>query len=177
MNVRTVLDRPTYFGMDDDSAHLSEWTYDELMSPDQDELLSETLRRSVARPTRAYLEAEKAFRQKGREQRLYVYLGELRDSKRIDGYTAIIARRVWRELRRATADTIRVPNASAGGEGQVLYTWNEREHHLELEIFPDGRTEFFYRNRRTGKLWDHDQLEGAPIPTDVVEKAALFPHA
>jgi hypothetical protein len=172
------MSTPAYFDTEVDAVPFSEWTYEELMGSNQDELLSEALRRRrpIGRLTEDHLEAEKAFQPVSREQRLNAYLADLRDRGRIDGYTALIAWRAWRALRKATRGSLRVPNASPGDEDQVHFSWNEGEHHMELDVFPDGRTEFFYRNRSTGKLWDHDQLEDEPIPADVVKKAALFPR-
>lgn len=178
MSVPTVLDVDglAHFDVKNEPAHRPNRTAEGLMVSEMDDLLTEALLRSGASPTEGDQTAQKAVRQKSREQRLYVYLGGLRDTGKIDGYTAIVAWRMWRQLRRAAKDKVRVPNASASGEGQVLYTWNEEEHHLELEIFPDGKAEFFYRNRRTGKLWGHDLMEGEAIPQDIIQKATLFPH-
>lgn len=177
MSAKSVLDDPIRIDTEPDPARMSEWTYEQLMAPNQNELLSETMKRSVVRPSEGHGEAERAFHEKSREQRLSTYLADLRDRGRIDGYTALKAWNTWRALKKATGGNLRVPNASPGDEDQVHFSWNQEEHHMELDIFPDGRAEFFYRNRRTGKLWDHEQLEGELIPADVIKKAALFPRA
>lgn len=50
-----------------------------------------------------------------------------------------------------------IPCACTGPDGQILYSWDKDEHHLELEIIPKEwelpQEEFFYRNRNTKHYW------------------------
>lgn len=81
---------------------------------------------------------------------------------------------IWSQVRTAMRGCILVPNASPGGEQQILYSWDNGEHHLELEVFPSGAVEWFYRNRTTGKLWSLDTTDSYPCPPDAQERLRLF---
>ena len=49
---------------------------------------------------------------------------------------------------------------SEGVDGdEVFLAWDLGEHHAEIEIFDDGRVEFFYRNRRTHYAFDVDVVK------------------
>ena len=58
-----------------------------------------------------------------------------------------------------------------------MLTWRHSEHYFELEIFPQGTAEFFYKNRLTGELWESDYTVGDPIPQAVQDKLSLFTDA
>jgi hypothetical protein len=66
---------------------------------------------------------------------------------------ALIARKVWQQVQRATRC---YPVVSVGADNQVLFAWDYKEHHAEIEVFPDGHTEAFYLNMQTGETWDRD---------------------
>lgn len=101
---------------------------------------------------------------------LYQRAGQLDISAHMvqDSWDAVLS------LRHATGGTLPVPNCGIGGYGQVLFTWNRDEHHFECEVFPGARIEYFYRNRRTGAIWDHESRPGVPISAEIKEKLALF---
>lgn len=66
------------------------------------------------------------------------------------------------------------PAACTGPDGRVLYAWDEEKHHLELDIYPDGPAEFFYRNRETRELWEEDYHHGDPISDEAKARIALL---
>lgn len=39
------------------------------------------------------------------------------------------------------------PNASPTDDGGILMSWTRGGHHLEIEVMPDARYEWFYRHR------------------------------
>ncbi len=80
----------------------------------------------------------------------------------------------WIALRDATSPTLPIPDACPGPDGELLYTWDREEHHFEAEVFPSGAVEFFYRNRLTDELWEHDGMIDDPIPESVIAKMSLF---
>ena len=57
---------------------------------------------------------------------------------------------------RADVPRLPMPDAYPGPNDELLYTWDRKEHHLELEIYADGSMEAFYRNRNDGSLWAGD---------------------
>jgi hypothetical protein len=117
------------------------------------------------------------IREKARAQRLSYYLGELSRSGLIDQYMAVLAWKAWNQLRTVTPCLL-VPDASPGPDGQVLYTWDHEQDYLELEIFPSGAAEFFYRNRASGQLWGYDYKVGElNFPQEVKDRLALFTQA
>lgn len=66
------------------------------------------------------------------------------------------------------------PNVGVGPDGEVMLTWDSPEHHLELEIFPEGTGEFFYLNRKTDEAEEWEYTIGWAIPEEVIEKLKLF---
>ena len=107
-------------------------------------------------------------------QRLADYLRDVRESGDISNDTGELAWTAWRILWEGMAKRLPVPDAAAGPNGELLYAWNEGEHHLELEIFPNAPAEFFYRNRSTGKLWERPYRVGDPVSMEVREHLSLF---
>jgi hypothetical protein len=79
----------------------------------------------------------------------------------------------WVLLRR-DAPRLPVPAAGVGEDGEILYTWNQGEHHLELEISSDGSAHFYYLNRKTDLEVYSQYVVGGPMPRWVVRKLGLF---
>jgi len=50
-----------------------------------------------------------------------------------------------------------LPGGMATPSGDYLLTWDFEEHHLELELFQD-HWEWFYKNRKTGRLAGEEDL-------------------
>ena len=113
-------------------------------------------------------------REKARSQRLAYYLADVTRSGDLSLMSALLAWKAWNDLKAASGNLLPVPDASPGPDDQVLYTWNNGEHYLELEVFPEGSAEFFYRNRESGQLWEYEYTVGAVLPQDVNDKLALF---
>ena len=111
---------------------------------------------------------------KARDARLSHYLAHLSASNDISPYTTRLAWRAWINVRAATSPLLPVPDACPGPDGQLLYTWDRAEHHLELEVFPNGATEFFYRNRGSDELWEHVGTVDGPVPESATDKLSLF---
>lgn len=66
------------------------------------------------------------------------------------------------------------PNVGVGPDGEVMFTWDSPEHHLELEIFSEGTGEFFYLNRKTDEAEEWECIIGGAIPEEVIKKLKLF---
>lgn len=47
----------------------------------------------------------------------------------------------------------RIPAMCTGPNGQVMLSWDDNEHHLEVELLLNKPAEIFYRNRKTNETW------------------------
>lgn len=101
------------------------------------------------------------------------YLHQQAQDGMISQQTMSRALEAW-ELLCAAAEDLSAPDAAPGPDGQVLYTWDRDRYHLELEIFPEGPAEFFYRDRHTGSLWECDFDLSAAVPEEALERLNLF---
>ena len=104
-----------------------------------------------------------------RAAQLQAHLIRIAEERLVTMDAALQAWRIWETLSAATHNALLVPDAAPGPDGQLLYAWDDREHHLELELFPDGRAEFFCRNRETGSLWGADFHAGDALPVDALK--------
>jgi hypothetical protein len=108
-----------------------------------------------------------------RHQRLFNYLVQIITAKEIAGDTANRAWKAWENLSKASDKTLSAPDAAPGPNGELLYTWDKAEHHFELEVFPTGGAEFFYRNRTSGELWDAE-YDFSQTPSEEVKTKLRF---
>ena len=74
-----------------------------------------------------------ALQEAGRWQKLNHYLGAARRAGSISSQTANFAWAAWKHLSAETGHALSVPDAATGPNGELLYTWDEGIHHLELE--------------------------------------------
>ena len=109
-----------------------------------------------------------------RTQQLNFYLGNVRDAGDISQSTATLALRAWASISELLAQNLPVPDAAPGPEGQLLFVWNKGEHHLELEIFPDSPSEFFYFNRVTNESWEDEYNANTPVSQQAKDKLSIF---
>lgn len=113
-------------------------------------------------------------REEAPTRRLQIYLRNLVHSGDLDNETASLAWKAWNQLRAVTAYSLPVPDSCPEPDNRLLYTWDKAEHHFELEIFPEGTGEFFYRNRASGQLWESEYIVGQTVPQEVIDKLDLF---
>jgi hypothetical protein len=109
-----------------------------------------------------------------RVQGLIDYLDRIAADRLITPEMALLTWDAWNKLSVATENTLPVPDACPGPDGELLYTWDHEEHHLELEIFPDQPAEFFYRSRRSSELWECEYVIGESLPNDTLARLQLF---
>ncbi len=105
--------------------------------------------------------------QSSRRQMLSHYLVSVREAGDISAHTASVAWKVWNLLSHSMDNSLPVPDAAPGPEGQLLYVWEKKEHYFEAEIFPNDIIEFFYWNRETNEAWEKDCNAGEPIFRDI----------
>ncbi len=91
----------------------------------------------------------------------------------VSAATAARARITWQFAWMAAGPNLPVPAAGVGPDGQILYSWNYNEHHLEVEIFADQPAEWFYRNRKTGEVLEFDQNPGSALSPELINKLNL----
>jgi hypothetical protein len=109
-----------------------------------------------------------------RVQGLVDYLNQSVDQELITPRVARLAWNAWTSLSNSTGNALLVPDACPGPDGQLLYTWDRGEHHLELEIFSDAPAEFFYENNSSGEVGEATLIIGEPIPAEALDRLRLF---
>jgi hypothetical protein len=71
-----------------------------------------------------------------------------------------------------------IPCACTGPDGEMFYSWDRAEHHLEVEIIEGAPTELFYRKRNpTGgseETWFEEIEVGAPLPEKFISYMNLI---
>jgi hypothetical protein len=72
---------------------------------------------------------------------------------------------------------LEIPDAIAGVDGKLFYTWKRDDQYLELEMLPDGTGEFFFRDGKTGDTWSEDFRLGQSLPPNAIGKLRLFQPA
>ncbi len=102
------------------------------------------------------------------------YLTDSKNMGLINQHVASLALASWLDLWAISGRTMPVPDACPGPDGQILFTWDENDHHLELEIFPESASEFFYRNRSTDELWGEEYELHMSITPSALNKLSLF---
>jgi hypothetical protein len=104
------------------------------------------------------------------------YLDEVSagDDPLITSITATLAAQAWEQVRAATGDTMPVPSACTGPDGQMFYGWDRGRHHLELEIIPGKPADYFYRDRQTNECWGEEYTVGDPLPGPVLAILSYF---
>jgi hypothetical protein len=88
--------------------------------------------------------------------------------------TAESAWNAWIIVWEATGFALPIPAACTGPDGQILYSWDNDQHHFELEIIPEQPAEFFYKNRGTGELWGEDYNIGDSLSNEACQRLKLF---
>jgi hypothetical protein len=96
------------------------------------------------------------------------------DDPPITPETASLAAKAWHIIWLASEGKMPVPAACTGPDGEMFYSWDCGQHHLELEIIPGQPSEFFYRDRNTEQFWGDDYAIGDPLAAEVLQKLPLF---
>jgi hypothetical protein len=109
-----------------------------------------------------------------RVQGLVDYLNQMVDQELITPRVARLAWNAWTALSNSTGNALPVPDACPGPDGELLYTWDQGEHHLELEIFADTPAEFFYENEASGEVGEATFVIGEPVPAEVLTRLQIL---
>ena len=81
---------------------------------------------------------------------------------------------IWHNIKGIIPGILAAPSLDFMSEGRVLLTWNQGEHHLDIEIIPNAPIEFFYRNRNTDETWEYEYEAGAKLPHEVFQYINKF---
>jgi hypothetical protein len=119
--------------------------------------------------------AKSTLRQSDRVLEHFNYLVNVSKPEKelISRATAKLAAKMWIDCWSATGYALPVPAACTGPDGQMHYSWDREQHHLELEITLEEVPTFFYRNRETGELW-MEECAADGLPAGAVQKLKLF---
>ena len=82
------------------------------------------------------------------------------------------AEKIWRKLR-PLANNVSVPDAAVTNDGGLFMSWDRGAHHLEIELHPNGRYEWFYRNRSTDNFGGEYDYPSILIPPDLLTQFRL----
>lgn len=114
-----------------------------------------------------------------RKERIKNHLDWLRDLH--NGEDAVLSRAIfnaavlsWDEIDQESEGRMPLPAACTGPDGQMFYSWDKDEHHLEIELDPGDGNFWFYRNRKTEIMWGDDWAVGSKLPWWLPKKLALF---
>ncbi len=81
---------------------------------------------------------------------------------------------LWRYLRTATNGRFTVPRAAPTQDHGIILSWEKVDHYLEIEIFDDGRYDWFYREEETGEYVSGEDRR-PEVPEHSLERyAGLF---
>lgn len=85
------------------------------------------------------------------------------------------AKHVWLKCMEMFGSLLVLPAAGATPDGQIIYSWDSEEHHLEAEIFGGTHAvEWFYRNRESGEFWEQEIGERESLSGEIVSALRHF---
>lgn len=65
------------------------------------------------------------------------------------------------------------PNV-AGDENMVLFLWDMKYIHIDVEVYPDGHCEFFFLERGTDETYEEDYMFDGDLSADVIRHLDLL---
>lgn len=77
---------------------------------------------------------------------------------------------LWEGLRRQVEQNLPVPHAMASEAGEFVMTWDHGPHHFEIEVFPDGRYDWFYLDRTSGERLGQDEHPLGTFSAEMVSR-------
>ncbi len=95
------------------------------------------------------------------------YVRSLAANRVVPQIVATNAEQMWRRLRPLALD-IAIPDAAVTDSGTLFISWDRGVHHLEIELLPNGRYEWFYRNRDTDNVGGEYNYPASFISRDLM---------
>jgi hypothetical protein len=106
------------------------------------------------------------------ELRTYFAMCTKRDF--IDTAVADLGLNLWRKLSARLRGRVQVPDACPGVDGEILLTWDQGAHHLELEITSDLSATFFYMNTKSNECWECAANANDPLDKRIWKALSIF---
>jgi hypothetical protein len=107
------------------------------------------------------------YQQQERVAELQSYVASLVKDQVVTPEVALLALSAWEDLQESFGERIPVPDAGATADGGILYSWNNDEHHFELEILEQRQATFFYLNYLSDEMWETQYAIGGLLPKEV----------
>jgi hypothetical protein len=102
------------------------------------------------------------------------YLRQLAAGSVISDFVARETETLWRSLVNLTG-TRALPRAMATENGGLFMAWDSNHHHLEIEISPTGRYDWFYSNRNNPAEYGGESYYPTRVLTsDLIAKFLLI---
>ena len=111
---------------------------------------------------------------KQRIQKLCDYLSQCANPNDPSSFTAPAAQAVLDALINAFGDTLAIPTAGLGHDGEITLLWRNGNKSLEIEILPDHTIEFFGFNRDSEIAWEESLSAEHTIPSNLLKLLSPF---
>lgn len=82
----------------------------------------------------------------------FEYLAQMSDRGRLTTQLMTQVRSIWAELNERLGRRLPLPITTPTDEGTVQLAWNTKTQYVDIEVYPDGSIEWFYRNRTTDEV-------------------------
>jgi hypothetical protein len=76
--------------------------------------------------------------------------------------------RIWDELRRRAAVPLPIPRTQPTGRGAIQIAWYSNRYTVEIDVVPDGRFEWFCRDRVSGEISGTDDEPTEEITAELL---------
>jgi len=99
-----------------------------------------------------------------------LYLSEMSARNLISPTARQTGQQIWNKLKQFNPH-LAEPTAAPIEESRGLFlSWDADQHHIEIEIMPSGKYEWFYRNRSTAEFTGGEDHSVDELPPDLLTK-------
>lgn len=98
----------------------------------------------------------------------YTYLENIRDKSMSAALTAF-----YKRLNDTVSGQLRPPHCGVGNTDIWQFSWDNHEHHFDVDVYVDGTFDWFYKNRATEAVDGTDEERDTEIAPRVVEYLLL----
>ncbi|HEY3354992.1 MAG TPA: hypothetical protein VGQ83_17190 [Polyangia bacterium] len=97
------------------------------------------------------------------------YLTRLQETGRLSEEHVAHTRSFWRHVRVNVSPWFPFPQAMPGPGDRIQLSWDRGAHHVDVDIFPTGRYEWFYRDGGTGSFEGAEDCDLTRFPARLAE--------